>query len=210
MNIDYNAKFALSRLALLAALLSLLSGCLGGPVPETRFFVLNALAEGRMDNAPDRPISLLMSELALPDYLERGQVVSRATPNRLTLSDFDQWGGSLRKDMGRVVSINLGRFLGTPDISSPPTDPGARPDYRLRIDILGFEHGPDSQVRLSARWTLRDDRTGKVLSSRFSEMNHAAAGPEDVDAMVAAMSVLLAELSREIAAAIAMAANGAG
>lgn len=179
-----------------------LAGCLGKPAPVTNFYVLNATA-AIPDEAPSADgVSLFVAEVQLPDYLERGQIVGLATANRLALSEFELWGGNLRKDVGRVLAANLGRLLGTPNLMVSPLPARDRPRYRVEVTVLGFEFGPDAVARLNARWTVRRDSDGAVVGGGLERLRRDAAGAADMDATVAAMSALLGQLSERIAAAV--------
>ncbi|MGB0713022.1 MAG: PqiC family protein [Gammaproteobacteria bacterium] len=189
---------------LLAAVLALasLSACISKPAPVTHFYVLNPTAQANAASAHEKSVSVLIEEVTLPDYLERGQIVSRETANRLLLSDFEQWGGSLRKDIGRILATNLGRLLSTPHILVPPIGPYDRVDYRVNVLVLGFESGPDDQARLQARWTVRDGGNGKALGGQLSELSRPLPVDADMDQRVATLAALVGDLSQVIAESI--------
>ncbi|MGB0722508.1 MAG: PqiC family protein [Gammaproteobacteria bacterium] len=179
-----------------------LGGCLSKHTPTTHFYVLNPTVEEADTRGAGQAMSVLIEEVTLPDYLERGQIVSRETANRLYLSDFEQWGGSLRKDIGRVLATNLSRLLGTPHILVPPIGPYDRVDFRVNVLILGFESGPDEQARLQARWTIRGSEDGKAVAGRLSELTRPLPASADMDTRVSTLAALVGDLSHVIARSV--------
>ncbi|MDY7035801.1 MAG: ABC-type transport auxiliary lipoprotein family protein, partial [Thermodesulfobacteriota bacterium] len=99
---------------------TLLSGCISTTTPNTKFYVLNPLDSGISLVSKTECYGLLSLEVAslrLPQYLERPQIVTRSSENRLDLAEFHQWGGNLRKNMIRVLGKNLSQLLATPNIT---------------------------------------------------------------------------------------------
>ncbi len=192
---------------LLAALLSTaLTGCpVTQPTPVTRFYVLGALAPGTeaLPGAKREPrLSVELSALDLPQYLERPQIVTRVDANRLLLSEFDKWGGNLEKDMTRVLAGNLSQLLATPEIHAARRAP-TPVDVRLELQVMEFERAPDGRAHLVAQWHLLQGRAKTLLTSRVSKLASAPIPKgSEMEATVAAMSGLLGELSRDIATAI--------
>ena len=184
-----------------------LAGCVGGEKPATRFYVLSALGP---DAAPiegvprDPPLSVDIAALRLPRYLQRPQIVTRSAGNELKLAEYHQWGGSLAKNMMRVLARDLSTLLATPEVSVFSRRPPVPADVRVEVDVLQFERGPDRRVVLSARWRLRG---GADRAPRLARITDLRSPPVDakagMDATVAAMSALVGEFSRQVAVAVA-------
>jgi uncharacterized lipoprotein YmbA len=185
----------------------LLAGCMAAK-SETRFYVLSPIGEaaGRPGDVKARgPVSVEVMWVHLPQYLERPQIVTKSGENRLDLAEYRQWGGNLRKNMTRVLAKNLSILLHTPQIAMAPHHPPDPPDFRVEVEVMSFERGPDRRVRLSAQWRLSGRGDGRPPVTRICELSSPEIedqGP-DLDSTVAAMSGLLGELSRRIAQAIA-------
>ncbi len=189
---------------LIGLALSATGGCISSnQVPETRFYILNALppAEPLRQGGGDDPV-LEIASLTLPQYLERPQIVTRPSANRLDIDEFHRWGGNLRKNLSRVMATNLSRLLATPHVLVVPHLSQDPIDYRLQLEVTGFERGPGNTVRLTANWTLIDMRRNKTALVRFSDLSQSVEDPQDMDETVAAMASLLGRLSRQIAEAI--------
>ncbi len=192
------------RAALVLAAALALGGCLGGPAPTPRYYVLTPEPAGAPPPAGDEGgLRVRIGELRLPRYLERPQIVTRSAANRLELAEYHQWGGNLRENMLQVLARNLARRLETPHVSIPPASAGEPPQVVVGVTLGRFERGPEGRVRLSAWWRVSAGPRGRVLVARLTELAGAPL-PEGADhaAVVAAMSALYGELAAEIAAAI--------
>src|SRR5262245_33951851 len=77
-------------LALLGVCLLGLSGCRSSPPP--RFYVLPSLtsADTALPAAP-RDLTIGVGPVSLPPYLDRPQIVTRASRAKLELGEYDQW-----------------------------------------------------------------------------------------------------------------------
>ena len=185
---------------------SVLSGCMGRTPPATRFYVLNPLDLGSsLVNETDRkdPLSVEVGSLRLPQYLERPQIVTRSSGNRLELAEYRQWGGNLRKNMARVLAKNLSQLLATPNIAISPYRPPAPPDFRVELEVMQFERVSDGRVKLSAQWRLSRGKDLKPLSTRITELaSPMLPAGTDMEHTVSAMSTLVGELSQIIGQAI--------
>ena len=181
---------------------SFLSGCLGtNPVTPTRFYVLTpaqyetslvSKTVGEDSQAPK--ISLEITALRLPQYLEKPQIVTRTSENRLELAEYHQWGGDLRKNMNRVFARNMSALLSSPHVAVAPFRRSTSPDFRVEVDVMQFEADSFGQVRFSAQWRLFRGRSGEPLATRISDLTSPEAKTSgDVGQTVAAMGELFGE-----------------
>lgn len=194
----------LGRAASIAALCLALAGCSRALAPPVRYYVLNPLepsAEAVADAAT--PLSVSLAVLRLPRHLERPQIVTRSTGNRLEVAERSRWGGSLKDNVMQVLARNLSILVPTTDITVAPRLTPAAADFVLEVEVLRFERGEGGRVRLSAMWRLFGGAERKLLVSRVSEM---ASPPVPLagtlEPTVAAMGDLLGQLSRRIAESI--------
>ncbi|MFH2058944.1 MAG: PqiC family protein [Pseudomonadota bacterium] len=193
------------QLVLILALTgSLLSGCIKiatNPVTSTRFYVLTPVDStpspvGQSDQ--NRPLSLEIAALRLPQYLEKPQIITRSGTNQLELAEYHQWGGNLRKNMIQVLARNLSQLLVTPDISIAPFRPSVPPDFSIEVDVMQFEAEADGQVRLITQWRILRGMDQKNLIVRMTNLVRPV-DASNFEQTVLAMSALLGELSRMIA-----------
>ena len=135
-----------------------LSGCIPtNPAIATRFYVLTPVDSTTppvRQPDPNRPLSVEIATLHLPQYLEKPQIVTRSGINQLELAEYHQWGGNLRKNMIRVMARNLSHLLATPEISMAPFRPLAPPDFTIEMEVMQYEADAQGQVRLSAQWRI--------------------------------------------------------
>jgi uncharacterized lipoprotein YmbA len=190
-----------------------LAGALGSCVslkrtPEARFFVLRPLVE-----APPSPSAPEVSGLVgvlpviLPEHLDRAQVVTWKAPDELQIHEFTRWGEPLDVGATRVLAEDLATLLPDRAVLRYPwpgrTDLRCR--VRLELSLFGAESSGD--VRLEGRWALLPGHGERPVVLRPVSLRRGGVvgHPEDsnISATVEAMSDLLADLSRQIAAAIA-------
>jgi uncharacterized protein len=186
-------------LALLGVVLLGLHGCASSP--PTRFYVLPSLTEA--DTAPpatQRTLTIGVGPVTLHPYLDRPQIVTRASRARLVLGEFDQWGAPLRDSVTQSLAENLSLLVPTDRVVLHPWSRTTVPDYQVTVEVLQFDAGPGGEVILAARWQILN-ADEKELVMRKSRLT-AAAGGHEYEATVTAMGRILDALSRDIAAAL--------
>jgi len=181
---------------------SLLSGCIKTTPVPTRFYVLNPFDyDVSLVNETQKNVSLSVeiASLRLPQYLEKPQIVTRSSKNRLELAEYHQWGGNLRKNMTRVLAQNVSQLLATPNISIAPFSSPVSPGFRVEIEVMRFERDFNGQVRFSTQWRLSSGQDRKTLVTRMTDLESPVVQPlPDFEHTVSTMSALLGELSRII------------
>jgi hypothetical protein len=182
-----------------AVLILLLGGCRSASVPA-QFYTLNALnraQEGSLGAAADGEVAIGVGPLAFPEYYDRPQIVTRTSPNKLTLSEFHRWGGSLDKDFLRVMAENISIQLGTDQVSVYPWDVFFNPAYKVKFDVQQFDGRLGESVLLNVTWSItgQDDKVAPVVRKSIITESVSA---KDYEALVAAKSRALAALSSEI------------
>jgi len=181
-----------------------LAGCFffGCGKAGTRFYVLNPLDSGAgLVSETDQKVrlSIDVASLRLPQYLERPQIVTRSSGNRLVLAEYHQWGGNLRKNMIRILAKNLSRILDTPHIAISPHRPLNPPDFRVDLEVMQFERDAERRVRLSAQWRLSSGMDRKPVTTRITELlSPVVPAGSDFEHTVSAMSTIFGELSQII------------
>ena len=180
---------------------------------------LKAPAKGRIvlegesfwDTEPEarEGIAIGIGPVELPGYLDRPQVVTRSSANKLELAEFDHWGGRLKDDFTRVLAEHLSSALSTDRVSVHPWRASVPVDYQVTIRVTAFENDRVDDSLLDVRWNVIDANTKKVLamarSSYREKVGPEGGGPEGItgyEAVAAAMSRNVADLGRDIAAKI--------
>ena len=178
---------------------------LGPKANPSRFFVLTPAPQSqhpspRCSPAPSK-LAVGVGPIQLPGYLDRQQLVSRVSNNRLDVAENDRWAEPLGDNLGRILAQNLSALLGTENVSVYPWPIERRPTYQAEIEVLRFEPDSARTADLTARWILRDVPTRATLSVKESELTESLKGPSTEES-VAALSELLGKLSCEIVEAL--------
>lgn len=181
----------------LAALLGV--GC--ATTPPATFYTLRALSDGSQPpgGIQGGRLSIGIGPIDFPDYLDRPQLVSRASAHRLRVDELHRWGGSLPEDFLRVLSENLAHLLGTSRIVLLPGEARFTLDVQLIAEVLAFEADEGAEAVLRMRWAVLDPEQGGALLVRETSHRQPLAGSEPED-RVRGLSEVLAGFSREVAA----------
>jgi len=185
------------------ALLALLGGCSSGPA--TRFYTLDpvvAAPAARPQESAARaakPLTIVVTDVRLPQYLDRPQIVTRGSDQRLRFAEFEHWGGNLRDEMIRILAENLGRLLPNDRVIAAPHPVPLQPDYRLALEVQRFERDADGRVQLTARWWLTRGADLAPLASPAATFTGGTVGDGSTDALVQSMSTVYGELAQAIA-----------
>jgi uncharacterized lipoprotein YmbA len=151
-------------------------------------------------SAVPRGLTLGVGPVTLPSYLDRAQIVTRASHARLVLGEFDQWAAPLQNVITRALAENLSLLIPTDRVLLHPWARTTEPDYQVTVDVLQFDAGPSGEVVLAARWRLlsTDEKELIMRQARFT----AAVGGQGYEATVLAMGRTLEALSQDMAAAL--------
>ncbi len=184
--------------------LLLLAGCT--TTPPSEFYMLAPMPVPTQEtdgSSAARPLSLGVGPIRLPDYLDAPQVITRPTPNRLTMHEFHRWGGSLAGNLIPVLAQNLSVELGTDNVAMHPWNDPVDPDYRIRLEMLRFDGNLGGSVELDTRWELvgRDPRDAYSVVLLGAGRITISEPVEDAsyEALVAAQSRAVAKLSQQLA-----------
>jgi uncharacterized lipoprotein YmbA len=172
---------------------------------KARFYKLNSLTSpGSTANAQGTggSVAIGIGPIKFPDHLDRPEIVTRTSGNALQLAEFHRWAGSLEKDFSRILAENLSILLSTDYIFMFPFAQATPIDYRVAVEVVRFDGELGKSATLIARWTMIEEGEEKTLKSiRRSQVTEPADG-NSYEAMVAALSRTVEDLSREIAETI--------
>jgi uncharacterized lipoprotein YmbA len=188
--------------------LGALAGCVSlKRTPEARFFTLRSLIEPKeAPLAAARPGSLVgLLPVQVPGHLERPQLVTWAGPGELRIDEYLRWAEPIDAGVARTLAENLDALLPAHPVVRTPWAASVTPFCRVRVDLRVFGPQESGEVRLEGRWAVlpgKGDRPMLYRSTSLGRPLAAAASGGDAAAGVEAMSALLADLAKEIAAAI--------
>lgn len=165
------------------------------------FYILGALPE--VDLAADKTTAAVKADFSvglgpieLPGYLDRQQIATRTSTNRLSYSETDRWATPLAESFSRVLGQNISHLVNPAQMIQFPWQSNDAPDYQVKIEVLQFEGNSDQEAWLTARWSVID-RNKKILVGQRSQL-HRRAGSLSTEDFVKALSETLGDLSREI------------
>lgn len=176
-----------------------LAGCSGSE--PANYYLLSNLP------APETPIRATSSDqlavgvgpVSLPMYLDRPQLVGRASPNRLNLAEFDRWAEPLQDMFSRTLAENLSALIGTDLVYVMPRRHMPELDYQVAVEVFRFDRSADGKVKLLARWTILADDNATTLLTRRSMIIEPTPPESDPEAVIVALSRTVETLGREIA-----------
>ena len=192
-------------MALLVSLLVLfiavlLAGCGGSPTP-VEFYTLNSLS-GMTQNAMSadaaQNIAIGIGPVKIPKILDRPQIVTRTGPNKIKVDEFHRWAGPLGTEFAQVLAENISLLLATDQVAVYPWEVDFKPHYRIALDIRYFEGQLGENVILDVVWRVSDRESQRIQAAKASVINEPLVAA-DYEALVAAKSQAIAQLSREIA-----------
>jgi uncharacterized lipoprotein YmbA len=180
----------------------MLGGCLGGGTQQrAKFYVLNSVYSSKVDvetETAKNDWAIGVGPVELPEYVNRPQIVTRTSRNELEVAEFARWGEPLKENFSRVLAENISVLLSTDRVIVYPWNRTAAIDYQVIVEVTRFDGAVGGDVSMRARWTVLGDRGEKILTRRNSSLS-ARADAKTYEALVAAQSQMVADLSSEIA-----------
>jgi uncharacterized lipoprotein YmbA len=182
----------------------MVAGCATKP---TNFYLLSSLntvtaSKGAVGSSRSTPaVSLGVGPVVLPQHLDRPQIVTHLSHNKVDLNEFNQWAGSLRGNFSEVLAENLSTLIPTNRISLYPWKRSTRIDYQVAVHVDRFDVMADGDASLIARWSISGSDDNGALLERKSTISKPVT-TQSYEAKVSTMSQLIEDLSKEIAAAI--------
>ena len=164
---------------------SLLGAC-AGPSANESFFALNdggvvlsppAPASAAMPSATSQKSSLpgiVVSAVTIPELIDRPQIVTHDSANRVIVSEQNLWAESVRSGVARTLATRLSRAMNeagqSVQVAAYPQSSIADPALRITVDIVRFDAVPNGEAVVEALWSIRrpaDDlvRTGHTIAS---------------------------------------------
>jgi uncharacterized lipoprotein YmbA len=186
----------------LSLLLMGLAGCFGTS-PRSVYYTLRPMespAAAPLAVAAE-PLAIGIGPIKFPDELNRPAIVTRSGRNRLEVDEFHRWGGSLEKNVTRVMEENLVLLLKTDRVMARPWERYFQPDVRIALDFRQFDGRLGEYASLNVTWMVIGPEGDEPLLVRRTIIQETAEG-DGYDALVDAQSRALAGLCRDIAGAL--------
>lgn len=144
-----------------------------------------------------QPVSVGVGPVAIPEVLDRPQIVTRTGPNKLRIDEFHRWAGRLDEDFARVLAENISLLLPTEQVAVFPWDVSFDPRYQVALNILRFEGRWGKDVLLEVFWKIIDPQKQTALRVQKSVIKEPLAD-ENYEALIAIKSRMVEILSNQI------------
>ena len=198
----------LIRIVLIISFL-ILGGCLGkGTQKATRFYLLQpipGISSGERASVEGEGVMLAIGPVRVRQYLNRPEIVTRTQENKIMLHDFHSWGEPLDKNFTAVLGGNLSNLLSTDRIVFFPWRRRPNFDYQIIVDVMRFDGDLGEEALLIVHYKIwavgeseGEERRIGIWKSSFSRQTR----DDSYEALVSAMSELVGDFSREVAAKI--------
>ena len=185
----------------------LLAGC--STTPAVRYYTLNPSAEMQ----PDIPQAVSGDTLAVgvgpvefPKFLDRPQIVTRQSQNRIEVSEFHRWAGSFSEDFLRVLAKNISILLPADRVAAYPWTDQFSPIYRIQLIVEQFDGRFGGDVVLNVTWSVWNQKDTNQAIFKHTRIKEPVSA-EDYESLVTAQSRAIGTLSRAIADEIERVSN---
>lgn len=181
-----------------------LTGCKSfRPVEDqAHYYVLSSAATAPTTANSNQNLTIGIAPVQTPAYLQNTRIAICRGTNEIRYSEYCEWAEHLDKGIQRVVAADISTFLPSARVITSAWQTG---DVKAEVDlsIRRFELDEHGEVVLDCEWRIiTTDAPG---TSRFSHTVIHKKGPSlatDPRDAVSSLSEALADLSKEIAAAV--------
>ena len=171
-------------------------------LPTTQYYALSTIAADAAAAASDTVLAI--GPIDLPEYLQRPQIVTRPTGNRLVVDEFNRWGGALEEEIDRVLAQLMSRLVGTQRVYSYPSRIVPDIDYRISLNIRGFDGALGDDATLEVYWSIIEEKSAQVVRTNQGRYRAKAR-----DGSYAAYAVALSDTLHQLAGDLATDLNAA-
>lgn len=187
------------RVAYLIILASLVLSACGSSPPVNYYALTPSAIENRTD--ADDAVILGLGPLAMPDYLNRSQMVTRGPGAAIAVDEFNRWAEPLGPAMHRALAADVDNMLDNVVVVSFPYDSAIRKkvDYRILGVVTRFDADTGGTVVLEVQWALSELDSDAAVKPQRSRYSTQAASAGNAAAVAEAMTATLRQFSRDIA-----------
>jgi uncharacterized lipoprotein YmbA len=185
---------AFAALGLISLAAGALTAC--GSSPEPAYFALSPTTSTAQSGGPHL---VKIRKPGLAGYLDRASIVKRVVDNRLNISIGERWAEPLGDMFGRIVSQDLGARMPGSLFFTEDGAIAVDPDALVEINVQRLDIGGDGAVVLLAQVAVQVPMSHASPLSKTVALS-AKPTSSDTQAVVAAVSSLVGQLSDIIAA----------
>jgi len=143
-------------------LLAVAAGCASSPPVD--YYTLETTTPPRQ-TAGTRLVAI--GPFALPEYLDRPQLVTRARGGRLRIDELVRWGEPLDDAFRRIVALEAGARAGSATVIQFPARRIRGGGLQVTGQVTRFDAGIDDVARLDVQWAIRDTG-GDVIGGPYA------------------------------------------
>lgn len=185
------------RFAELIARLLAVAALAGCASPPSNFYTLTrtATSSGSVSS-----LSIVVGPVSIPAIVDLPQFVVTTGPNEVRIDEYNRWASPLQNNIARVVADDLVAIVGTPRVTLFQQATNVAADYRVAIEVQGFESILGDAAVLNALWVVRRASDGKAETGRTTVRESVS--DKSYGALAAAHSRALTKLSSDIGDAV--------
>ena len=171
-----------------------------GSSPPVSYYALSASSSQTHVDSPDAAL-VGLGPMAVPDYLNRSQMVTRGPGAEMSVDEYARWAEPLGPALHRLVAAEVDGMLEDFVVVSFPYDAAIRRqiEYRILGVVTRFDADGAGNIVLEVQWTIADvtaDATMQPNRRRYETRATSAGSPA---AIAEAMSSALRLFSRDVA-----------
>ena len=175
----------------------LLASCsLGGKTKSSQFYVLDSTISPT-EQETDNDVSLAISQVLVPGYIDRPQIITKTASAEIKFSEFNRWAEPIDSMFQRVLTQNIKTLTNSDQIVSYPWGPELKFEFTLRMKLIKLENNEAGDALLVVNWILVKNNGESTPRANYSEFR-ASASNSSYAARVAALNDTLSQFSREI------------
>jgi len=188
-----------------------LAGCAHTAPPERFYSLSSGLPATVAPLAARAPLYFELAAVAVPQQVNRSQLVITAGEGRVEMLEQQRWAAPLSSEISQALSLGITTELGAVDVYRTAA-PDAAPVYRVSASIQRFESAPGKSALIDAVWSVRRAGQSKVLACRTVAEEPVSAAPaggaDNYDALVAAHRRAMACISAAVSKGVLALAAG--
>jgi len=175
--------------------------------PQVRYYTLSTETDLKTRVSSAARVhhnSYTVGAVAIPNLLDRPQIVLRSSANTIEVLDYDRWAAPLSDELQRVLIADLSVRLGGNSVIDPGLMSSLRMDRRITVSIIEFDPARKSESVLEASWTISDAKSAPGLDGikTYKARHVASTDHSNVEELVATTSALVAKMTDDIAATV--------
>ncbi len=176
----------------------LLSSCLGGYSPDSKFYRLPPLQQVAQTYNAKPSIAVL--KIGLPEYIDRPQMIMfDETSPQIEIAEFNRWGEELSAMIQRKITADLATYLPQAKVIDAKEEV-QNATLNVKVEIIRMDMMKQGKVVLQANWYVLNAKGKLLATAKFMQQQNIAPNYADY---AKATAELLGKMSDRIAQSIA-------